>query len=154
MCFKNILWGRIQMVYELHPDRSPQPDKWSACVAAVCHARRPTQSIYAFTNWLNEPSSHSLPVCTQFVLFNSLQEENRAETELLCSFYLSVGAQTVVFWWRKKKVCQPLVTAMLRQTVPEIGKKRIRSSFCLTLLIKNVILSSTEGIRLIFCFKL
>lgn len=51
----------------------------------------------AFTNWLNEPSSHCLPVCAKFVLFNSLREENRAETELLFSLYLSVGGQTVVF---------------------------------------------------------
>lgn len=76
----------------------------------------------AFTNWLNEPSSHSLPVCTKFVLFNSLREENWAETELLFSLYLSVGDKRW-FFDEEKKVCQPLVTAMLRHTVPKIKKE-------------------------------
>lgn len=40
---------------------------------------------------------------------------------------------------------------MLRQTLPKI-KKRTGSSLWLTLLIKNVTLSSTEEIQLVLCF--
>lgn len=91
VCFKIFYGaGQRQLTSCFRTDRLLQTTETPVCQQRVVH----TDPRGAFTNWLNEPSSHSLPVRAQFVLFNSLQEENRAESSF--PFYLSA---TAVSWW-------------------------------------------------------